>query len=1057
VTPFSSVTGCTPNCVDATLYLTNDPFPPCKPFFVDSAATWAFCQYPSGNIANAPCGNYILTKSASTSQTFIDTLVTFTITVCNNTAYATPVLLSEQLPPSFVVVSADTLWNGADTTLTLNNGVCAVLNITGYFTAFGNFTNTVNLDPGASGPPLSASADVSVVSTCVSEHIIPDGAFASEVGTVFSGTTVTIMGLFTVDEDVLFQNCQVFMEAGAEIVVLPGHALDVMSSSVVSCRQVMWKGITAQEGSTVRVRGSFVDDAENAVTALDGSTLWLRDNQFHNNRTTVHVPESEGVPWNNVAAYISGNTFYSQGAMPQPYPGQTTAVGAVGFAAFDLHYMLLSLTGGNNLIHTMSNGIVAHQTDLRVQDCRMQAIQPDAAYAYTGNGSGIYAQGGKGWYTLEQEGYGMDLAPSFEDCRWGIYTEYMNVYSAANRMLNMGTAYRVDRSGNREVDILSNRVECKYHGMDLRFNDGALHVLVENNDVTFGNDTECQLCRGYSAIQVSEANAANPNSVIQSNTLRFVPLTPSRFGVHMLSANDWLVQGNQVIMASQNSRTGIRTSGCQRVQVSCNEVTNADPLFAQYASEAQAAVRNWLGQDLLFSCNSVDRTTSGMLFSGGTSNTELRGNEFHQHRWGLHLENAVIGEQEHSGNLWFDPAPMNGFQAVCVPADNAIFSPFFVDPSIPSSGGNPMPTSISPDQGWFIPDNGQNFSCDDQSECAGFKERCGTCADSLWRKVADGTVVNAAYTSETRWILKGDLYKLLTEEPERLQGDGLLQTFYAEVEADVLAQLKDLEAEQLALYQLDASVLDALEQGAVQLAALRAQLHVEVAALGDSSLSATQLQAHAQAILGLQAGMAALLGYHGQALELAATGRALTAESVKATNAAIATGTLIEANHKAVNEVYLGTVAKDIDVFTPEQAAVLLAVADQCPLTGGNAVFRARALYSLIDDAQEYDDAMLCLQQGLITKRLEETVASACTVVPNPAREQATLVLSTPLSAAAWLVLTNALGAEVKRVQVPAEQMRTAFGIQGLAPGIYHYTLLNHQGAIGGGRLAIER
>jgi hypothetical protein len=807
----------------------------------------------------------------------------------------------------------------------------------------------------------------------------------------------------------------------------------------------------------VRVRGSFVDDAENAVTALDGSTLWLRDNQFHNNRTTVHVPESEGVPWNNVAAYISGNTFYSQGAMPQPYPGQTTAVGAVGFAAFDLHYMLLSLTGGNNLIHTMSNGIVAHQTDLRVQDCRMQAIQPDAAYAYTGNGSGIYAQGGKGWYTLEQEGYGMDLAPSFEDCRWGIYTEYMNVYSAANRMLNMGTAYRVDRSGNREVDILSNRVECKYHGMDLRFNDGALHVLVENNDVTFGNDTECQLCRGYSAIQVSEANAANPNSVIQSNTLRFVPLTPSRFGVHMLSANDWLVQGNQVIMASQNSRTGIRTSGCQRVQVSCNEVTNADPLFAQYASEAQAAVRNWLGQDLLFSCNSVDRTTSGMLFSGGTSNTELRGNEFHQHRWGLHLENAVIGEQEHSGNLWFDPAPMNGFQAVCVPADNAIFSPFFVDPSIPSSGGNPMPTSISPDQGWFIPDNGQNFSCDDQSECAGFKERCGTCADSLWRKVADGTVVNAAYTSETRWILKGDLYKLLTEEPERLQGDGLLQTFYAEVEADVLAQLKDLEAEQLALYQLDASVLDALEQGAVQLAALRAQLHVEVAALGDSSLSATQLQAHAQAILGLQAGMAALLGYHGQALELAATGRALTAESVKATNAAIATGTLIEANHKAVNEVYLGTVAKDIDVFTPEQAAVLLAVADQCPLTGGNAVFRARALYSLIDDAQEYDDAMLCLQQGLITKRLEETVASACTVVPNPAREQATLVLSTPLSAAAWLVLTNALGAEVKRVQVPAEQMRTAFGIQGLAPGIYHYTLLNHQGAIGGGRLAIER
>jgi hypothetical protein len=55
------------------------------------------------------------------------------------------------------------------------------------------------------------------------------------------------------------------------------------------------------------------------------------------------------------------------------------------------------------------------------------------------------------------------------------------------------------------------------------------------------------------------------------------------------------------------------------------------------------------------------------------------------------------------------------------------------------------------------------------------------------------------------------------------------------------------------------------------------------------------------------------------------------------------------------------------------------------------------------------------------------------------------------------MVLTNSLGVEVLRVRVPADQARTAFGIQGLAPGIYHYTLLNPNGNIGGGRLAIER
>lgn len=282
-------------------------------------------------------------------------------------------------------------------------------------------------DIATAGAELSASATVSVVSACAAEHIIPDGALASVVGSVYSGTTVTIMGQFIVDDDVLFQNCQVFMEAGAEIVVLPGFTLDVMSSSVTSCQQVMWKGITAQDGSLVRMRGSFVDDAENVVTALDGSTVWLRDNQFHNNRTTIHVPVVEGVPWNNVALYAHGNTFYSQGAMPQPYPGQATVVGAVGFAAFDVNYMVLDLTDGNNIIHHMSNGIVAHRSDVRVLDCRMLNIKPDGAYTYVGNGAGIYAYGGKGWNLLEQQGYGMDYTPSFEDCRWGIYTERMNV------------------------------------------------------------------------------------------------------------------------------------------------------------------------------------------------------------------------------------------------------------------------------------------------------------------------------------------------------------------------------------------------------------------------------------------------------------------------------------------------------------------------------------------------------------------------------------------------------------------------------------------------------
>jgi hypothetical protein len=150
-------------------------------------------------------------------------------------------------------------------------------------------------------------------------------------------------------------------------------------------------------------------------------------------------------------------------------------------------------------------------------------------------------------------------------------------------------------------------------------------------------------------------------------------------------------------------------------------------------------------------------------------------------------------------------------------------------------------------------------------------------------------------------------------------------------------------------------------------------------------------------------------------------------------------------------------VAKDVEAFTSDQAALLLSVADQCPLTGGNAVFRARALYSLIDDTREYDDMLLCLAQGLLTKRFADSAPMLCHVVPNPADDQATLVLPAPLVESARLLLTNAMGAEVMRLQVPADQSRFSFSTRGLVPGIYHYTVLNPMGVIGGGRLAIER
>ncbi|MCC6575706.1 MAG: hypothetical protein IT228_00025, partial [Flavobacteriales bacterium] len=73
------------------------------------------------------------------------------------------------------------------------------------------------------------------------------------------------------------------------------------------------------------------------------------------------------------------------------------------------------------------------------------------------------------------------------------------------------------------------------------------------------------------------------------------------------------------------------------------------------------------------------------------------------------------------------------------------------------------------------------------------------------------------------------------------------------------------------------------------------------------------------------------------ALLLAAGTNARSTHPAQGTDAAPVTSELIEANEKAVNEVYLATIGKDVDGFTTTQANDLFAIANQCPMVGGNA------------------------------------------------------------------------------------------------------------------------
>ena len=156
-----------------------------------------------------------------------------------------------------------------------------------------------------------------------------------------------------------------------------------------------------------------------------------------------------------------------------------------------------------------------------------------------------------------------------------------------------------------------------------------------------------------------------------------------------------------------------------------------------------------------------------------------------------------------------------------------------------------------------------------------------------------------------------------------------------------------------------------------------------------------------------------------------------------------------------MDKIYLSTVGKEIDTFTVVQADELFYIANQCPMVGGNAVYTARSLYRLIDETVEYDDQLLCLPHGIIVKRLVAPEASGVAVVPNPARDQAALVLGRPLEQPGLLLVFDLAGKQVLQVILPEGEPRTEFSTGALASGLYQYRVESDGTAIGHGKLAI--
>ena len=135
-------------------------------------------------------------------------------------------------------------------------------------------------------------------------------------------------------------------------------------------------------------------------------------------------------------------------------------------------------------------------------------------------------------------------------------------------------------------------------------------------------------------------------------------------------------------------------------------------------------------------------------------------------------------------------------------------------------------------------------------------------------------------------------------------------------------------------------------------------------------------------------------------------------------------------------------------------------IAIQCPLAGGDAVIKARAMYYLIDDSTTFDDRSICNAIGITLRQNNTNVKSITAqpkakLFPNPTNESATLVYKTDNNCNAQFSITNLFGVQMFLSVLDSKQTSFSFSTKEMLQGVYLYKIKCNEQIIDNGKLVV--
>ncbi|MFN8279869.1 MAG: T9SS type A sorting domain-containing protein [Saprospiraceae bacterium] len=594
-------------------------------------------------------------------------------------------------------------------------------------------------------------------------------------------------------------------------------------------------------------------------------------------------------------------------------------------------------------------------------------------------------------------------------------------------MKSIYTGMQFDESHGRTFEVKKNTISAKSIGINFSWTGYVGSTIVNDNN----------------NINLLDQNAVGINIAETRGTTKFIignniNIGNGYKGINHENSSGSLMSNNSIYANGTSGlpNVGISITGGQNTMALCNLLSsnmnchNQGLYVSESSNNADAGnqASGWeydfqfLGTSLgtIFASNRMGNANHGLILGiaqGGLS--------------------ARIGPQTHMRNRWNGTHVLGAYHYGPLPdRQKSLFTVNAQDPQNPDFKPNNFPENV---QREFFAN--EQASSDDLISCNYVGSGIPNPFLRGFPRTDDYLIVNNNYPSDYDWGAriwtdKRQLYRQINNLDANSDLPNEFAQFYSNQSSTSVGKFEQVENKISDINNSDHSLLSAINSNNSYATDIESSI---INTLNDMSQAAdpSALASLRMQLSGLQNQLNSLTV---QRLGLTTQFNQAQLSQIQAAlslNNSITTSEIYESNQKTANQYMLSRMISGDWSFNASDRAIILNIANQCPLYGGEGVYRARALASLWTD-QRFQDNEICPQQLAQRSRTPNSIPTLdIEIYPNPADDYIIFAATNRDQLITSLEIANMDGKilQVEKIFAPGAELNVS--VQSLQNGVY--------------------